>query len=109
MTRQPLTLDQLVDAVADLTWVPGWNLSVHPTEHEGPLLRITALGIPDSRKPGHTIDLGVDSHIPPVTTVAELHRWLCWRLVRLASHEAREWLRGPDGQPVFDPHQKTRP
>lgn len=82
-----LSHDQLVAAVADLSWYPGWNLTVHHTEHEGSVLRITAT-VPNSYSPDETVDLGVDSHIPPVDTIVELHRWV-------------------DGKALFDPHQPT--
>jgi hypothetical protein len=93
-------------ALAGLVYKNGWTFSVYTDEWEGPHIFIVAR-LPNSYKPSETLDVGVRSAIPPMETVADFHRWLMWRIIRIESHEAREFLRySHGGGPVFDPHKE---
>lgn len=98
----PLTTDQLQAALAEVTYRPGWSFSLSEHRWEGTKIRILA-EVRNSNRPDETITLGIDSFVPPMSTVAQFHQWLIYRLIRIESHEAREWLREHD-QPLFNPH-----
>ena len=84
-----------------MTYYPGWKFSVTETV-EGPRLRILTR-LPDSYNPNETVDLGIDSHLPPMPDEDYLKTWILDRLKRIAIHETCEWLR-VDGKLVLDPH-----
>jgi hypothetical protein len=100
-----LTFAQVRAEVAKLVYRPGWTFTVEERGFEDPWLRILATGVMDAYDPACTLDLGIDSPIPPMADVDALHRWLIWRLERVESHEAREWFR-VDGVVLFDPHRQ---
>lgn len=86
-----------------LSYKPGWEITAHEDPFEGQKVRIIAPGLPDSYRPGETIDLGVESYLPPLENLPELQRWLFWRLRRIEVHEAMEFFK-VDGELVWDPH-----
>jgi hypothetical protein len=98
-----LTVGQVRDEVARVEYKPDWWLTVEERGFEDPWLRVLAV-VPDATNPGQSIDLGIDSPIPPMADTDALHRWLIWRLGRVESHESREFYR-VDGFPLFDPHR----
>jgi hypothetical protein len=102
-----LTVGQVRAEVARVSYRPGWSLTVEERGFEDPWLRVLALDVGDAANPGQSIDLGVDSPIPPMADVDALHRWLVWRLGRIESHESREFYR-VGGFPLFDPHRGER-
>lgn len=101
-----MTLAEVQAALTDIQYRPGWTFtaSEHPFG-EGLMVRIVA-PVPNAYRPNETTVLGVDSYLPPIRDVADLHRWLLWRLTRIEVHEAQEWLR-IDGRPIFDPHAEA--
>lgn len=98
-----LTLHEVQTELARITYKPGWTLKARQSMFEGVVLRIVAEGLINSYRPKETIDIGIDSFLPPVESVEQLHSWLAWRLDRIESHESREWLKR-DGRVLFDPH-----
>lgn len=99
-----LSTAEICDRVAQMTYRPGWTLSVYENGFEDPHLEILAVDVPNSYRPGSTLDLRISSSIPPMDSIEQLDRWVMWRLERVESHEAREWLQ-IDGRPLFDPHR----
>jgi hypothetical protein len=97
-----LPLEDIRAHLGRITYRPGWTFEAYEDEHEGYKLRILA-PVENSYRPGETVDLGIDSFLPPLETTHELETWLAWRLRRIESHESREWLRR-DGQLISDPH-----
>lgn len=87
-----------------LTYRPGWELFIAQGEYEGPQLVIRA-EVEDSYNPGQRVPLDIHTPLPPFATLRQFDRWLLWRLSRVAVHEEMEWLHGPDGKPLFDPHR----
>lgn len=99
-----ITTEDLRAALASVTYHEGWSFKVEESRHEGPRLRIEVVGVPDSRKAGRTVDLGIESYLPPFRDVEAFLDWLLWRLQRIASHEVREFLYYR-GAHVSDPHR----
>jgi hypothetical protein len=97
-----LTRTDLERELGHITYKPGFRFGLFEHPYEGTWLRIDAI-VPNSTKDG-TIDLRIDVPIPPLTTVADLHRWLKWRLTRHEIHEACEWFK-VDGVAPYDPHE----
>lgn len=100
-----LTLEQLRDEIARVSYRDGWTFEVRRTRWEGPVL-VVRTRQPDSRADDEDVDLGIVSHIPPMPTSGDFRLWLLWRVLRIASHEAREFLRY-DGVPIDDPHSEA--
>lgn len=103
LAAEYLTAADLRAALAAVTYRDGWSFTLAESRHEGPLLRITVAGEPDSRHPGATVDLGIDTYVPPFRDVPAFLDWLLWRLQRVASHEVREFL-CYRGALISDPH-----
>jgi hypothetical protein len=99
------TSDRLATELTWYSYRPGWALTVFDHPWDGPTLRVVAR-VEDSYRPGSMIDLGIDSLIPPMFSSEQFETWLAWRLIRVESHECREWLK-KDGKPVFNPHPET--
>lgn len=106
MSRPPLLPPaELAAILADHTWWPGWDLSLTSDPHLGLMLRVVGT-VPDRADPdGRTVDLGIDTRIPPgaMRSAADFGEWLLWRLEEIVIHEAREGLRY-HGRLVSDPH-----
>lgn len=100
-----LTFEQLQDEIARVTYRDGWTLAVERTRWEGAVL-VVSTRQPDSRADSGFTDLRIVSHIPPMHASGDFRWWLLWRVLRIASHEAREFLRY-DGAPIDDPHEET--
>lgn len=94
----------LAAEIAQFSYRPGWQFSLCYDEFLGPMLRIIA-PVQDGYNPGSTIDLGINSRLPP--DVCEDHtrlgRWLLHRLCEVEVHECREMLRR-GAHLVSDPH-----
>jgi hypothetical protein len=105
--RLMLTLADVQARLAELTYRPGWDITAYQGAFEGPRLRISAL-VPDSYNPGSTVPLDIRVPLPVQAwdTVGQFDRWLLWRLQAVEVHECMEWLHGPDGRPLFDPHRE---
>lgn len=87
-----LGIDDLRRVLSECTYRTGWSFSIYEHPFEGYHLRILA-PVEDSYHPGQTIDLGINSPIPPMHSEQAFEQWLAWRLNRIESHEAREWFR----------------
>jgi len=92
--------------LARVSYKPGWRFEAHDTEFEGPFVRIL-VDVPDSYNPGEATTLGINS-IVAVNDTDELDRWLINRIIRIESHEAREFYKR-DGKIIFDPHSEGEP
>lgn len=97
-----LTVAEIRNYLGLLEYKPGWCFTAYEGAFEGPHIVIQAK-MPNAYHPDEDIILDIHSPLPPMADVEQLHRWLVWRLCRIESHEAREWLR-KDGRPLFDPH-----
>lgn len=102
-----LTTEQIRAHLGRLTYKPGWSFEVRDAAWEGPFVRIL-VEVEDSYSPGATTILGINSFIPAVTSPEALEHWLLQRIIRIESHEAREFFKR-DGQVVFDPHADGQP
>lgn len=81
---------------------PGWSVIVYQDRFLGPSVRFTGTE-PNSYQPGETVDLGVDSPVPPCRDRQAFTGWLLWRWCEIWVHEARETMW--DGEKlVSDPH-----
>jgi hypothetical protein len=97
-----ITVAHMARHLARLTYRPGWTFQVYGGRHEGPHVVIRAT-LMDSTRPDRTVDIRVDSALPPFDSLEHFERWLLWRLEIIESHECREWFKR-DGVPVCDPH-----
>lgn len=87
-----------------VSYKPGWSIVFRMGRFEGHHATIRAV-LPDAYDPDKTTSLVVECFLSPndVATEESLMAWLVYRLARLETHEAREFLR-LDGVPLFDPH-----
>jgi hypothetical protein len=90
-----------------LTYKDGWRFLLYVTPWEGPFVRIE-VDVEDSYNPGETTTLGVNSFLPPMESTDQLESWLMARIIRIESHEAREFFKR-DGEVIFDPHAEGEP
>lgn len=99
-----LTVEQMRAILDGLTYRPGWTMSIEENEHEGPYLRVVG-ETKNTYNENEDIDLGINTYLSPNDRRGEdaFLDFLVWRLVRIESHEAREWLRR-DGVAIADPH-----
>ena len=97
-----LSYEEIKDHLASIQYKPGWTWNVEIDPWEGLYIRFL-ISVEDSYSPGQTVDLGFSSWLPPMTNRKQLDLWLQWRIWRLESHEAREFMRR-DNRPIFDPH-----
>lgn len=93
-------LRQVVDGV---TYRPGWKFSVLEHEYEGPLICIETR-VPHRDNPDTDTVLRIKSPLPWFDTDKQFLHWLLWRLLRIESHECREFFLYC-GQRVVDPHE----
>lgn len=102
--NQISTIQQIEDELKKITYRDGWKFSVYEGAFEGQHMTIEAT-VPDSVELGKTVDLRIETPIPPLKTIEDFHLWLIKRLIRIESHEAREWFK-VNGIPIFYPHMK---
>lgn len=85
---------------------PGsWLIYVYDDEFLGPYLRLVGR-IPDNTCGTRTIDIGIDSRIPPCRTVADYLNWFLHRWIEVWIHEAREQFTY-NGKLWSDPHAEV--
>lgn len=99
-----MSTEEIRAEVARVSYRPGWTFTVEERGFEDPWLRIVA-PVPNAYDPAQTIDLGIDSPLPPMADTDQLHSWLIWRICRIETHEAREFFK-IDGFVQFDPHRQ---
>lgn len=98
-----LTFGEIQAAVAELSWAPGWHLMA--TRDRNDRTELLIFGTPrNAYRPDETVNGWIAPPIPPLATIADLHEWVAQQVIRVATHEALEWLQGSDGKPLFDPH-----
>lgn len=102
-----LSADQITALVARMSYRPGWELSVFIDPWEGPVFRVVA-EIDNAYRPGETVELRINSRIPPCRDEDALIEWIMWRLLQIESHEAREFYR-LDNAMIYDPHDPVEP
>lgn len=102
-----LSLEEIRDELAHYSYRPGWRLGVFADPWEGPVFRLVA-EVPDAFHPDQTVQLRINSRMPPMRSGHDLAIWLSWRLQQVEIHESREWLRR-DGEQPFDPHDPPEP
>lgn len=81
-------------------------MQVYEGRFEGPHLRIT-ITTPNAYSDDNDADLvvlDIHSPIPPMQDKGQLADWLLWRLLRIESHECREFFK-VKGLTYADPHQ----
>lgn len=100
-----LTTAELQDIAGHVTYRPGWSIRVRDGRYEGQHVVITTV-VPDAYDPARQVELDVHSPLPPMRDRTAFLDWLLWRVQRVESHEAREWLR-VDGQCWSDPHAEN--
>lgn len=97
-----LTIDELRSELNKVTYRPGWKFTLYPHPYEGMWLSIMA-ELPDAHHPGKTTVVNIKTAVPPIPDVTYFHEWLLHRLIRVESHEAREFYR-VGGETFRDPH-----
>lgn len=96
-----LSLEEIRDELAQLSYKDGWSWTVHEDPYEGPYIRLIGT-VPDTHS-NDTINLGITTWLPPMPSRHYVAHWLFWRLERIENHECREFLKR-NGKIVFDPH-----
>jgi len=102
MNDARMSVQAMREHLARVSYQPGCRLEIRECPFEGPYLWIVAT-TQDTTNPDTTIDLGVQTFIPPMRTLGQFNDFIEHRLRRLAVHEHLEWLR-LDGEPLYDPH-----
>jgi hypothetical protein len=97
-----LTTTELQNHLSTISYMPGWLIDVYDGAYEGQHCVIRTR-LEDSYNPGEMVELDIHSMLPPMRTTEDFEQWLLWRLMRIATHEVREWLK-KDGKPIVDPH-----
>lgn len=100
-----ITVDHMRAILEEITYRPGWTMAIKEDQHEGPYLRVIA-PTKNSYDESADLDLGINSYLSPNDRADEraFVNFLIWRLERIESHEAREWLKR-NGKAIFDPHE----
>jgi hypothetical protein len=97
-----LTLDQMQSRLNLMTYKPGWEMHITQGAFEGPHLQIIAT-LEDSVEKGKISTFDVHSSIPPMLSQQQFDLYILDRLMRIETHEAREWLQ-IDNKALFYPH-----
>jgi hypothetical protein len=109
LTEAPqfLSAEQVQAEVARFSYRPGWTLSTFVDPFEGVVFRVVA-DVPNGYRPDESVQLRINSRMPPMQTADQLAHWILWRICQIELHEAREWLRR-DGEMLYDPHDPVEP
>lgn len=100
--KQFLTIREMQDEMAKITYRKGWTFYVTQGAFEGAHLEIFAW-LDDSVNLGKKMLFNPQIPIPPYRDIEDFRLWLIYRLIRIESHEAREFFK-VDGVPIFYPH-----
>ena len=98
----PLTVPDLQALLDVVTYKPGWRFELYDGRMEGPHVAIWTQVL-DAYDPETTTVLDVHSMLPPMRSAEQFYDWLLWRICRIETHEAREFLRVA-GAVYDDPH-----
>lgn len=108
--------EALAQVVADATYKDGWTLRLayidRPTEHyagsQG-LTLIIASTVPDSVRPGQTVDVEHWLAVPPTSWErAAWVRWVLDQIILVETHEAMEFYAINGKKPYFPAHGPGR-
>lgn len=99
-----LGLDDLRRVFAEFTYRPGWTFTVWLHPQEGPHVTIDA-DVDDAFHPDEMVHLSIHSPLPPFRNEQAVEDWLLWRLTRIETHEASEFLRR-SGRQIRNPHDE---
>lgn len=99
-----LTLQQMQERLAQMTYRPGWKMRIYEGHTEGPMFELKA-NVDDSVVKGNMAPLEIYSPIPPQVSYESFYLWVFWRLRRIEVHECGEFLQ-LDGSPIFFPHRE---
>lgn len=97
-------LEELSLILSQVTAFPGWTFKLYYDKWEGLGIRMEALML-DSRHPGKMTVSGINSPLPPMQGADQLINWIAWRILRIQSHEVREWVK-VNGVIWSDPHNE---
>lgn len=97
-----LSFYSLKEAIAKFSYKPGWTFTVYEDPYEGSHIQI-AVSTPDAFHPEQDVVLDIHSPLPPMFDDRQLKAWMLWRLLRIETHECREWLRFK-GEQIINPH-----
>lgn len=100
-----LTLKQMQERLAQMTYREGWKMEIYQGHTEGAHFHLHAK-VEDSVNKGETVDLDIHSVIPAQVSFQSFDLWISERLRRIEIHESMEWLQ-VDGKAVFDPHREN--
>jgi hypothetical protein len=95
-------LSAVEKALGAVTYKPGWRIRPFLHEFEGVWLAIT-YDDANTYRPDEPWSVRVNSPVPPVYDNEAFWLWLQHRLIRIETHECREWFR-VGGKPFRDPH-----
>lgn len=96
------SIGRVREALKMVTYRPGWSIRAYEHEFEGVWLAISYDDI-NAYNPSEPWPACVRTPVPAVRTYDAFFEWLLHRLIRIESHEAREWFR-ISGKPLSDPH-----
>jgi hypothetical protein len=102
--NQYLELDDLRRIFAGFSYRPGWAFFVWLHPQEGLHVTIEA-DVDNAYDPGASVHLNIHSPLPPFRNEQAVEDWLLWRLTRIETHEASEFLRR-DGRQIRNPHDE---
>lgn len=97
-----LTVQQMRERAAKYSYRKGWTIEVREGAFEGSHLEITCR-LDDSVELGKTTEFRVNSSIPPQLSIEQFDLYILNRLLRIESHECREWFK-LDGKSLYYPH-----
>ncbi len=87
-----LTVQQMQERAAQYTYRKGWTIEVREGVFEGAHLEIVCL-LEDSVEIGKMTEFRVNSSIPPQLSIQQFDLFILNRLLRIESHECREWFK----------------
>jgi hypothetical protein len=95
---------QLENALAKVTYMPGWSLSiVEPDSIQGVMLFIHGY-VPNAYDDNGEVELRIFTPIPTMFSELGFYTWVMSRLKAVVLHELCEWFR-VDGKLFIDPHR----
>lgn len=97
-----LTIQQMQERLNRMTYKEGWTIKLYQGAFEGAHLQITA-ELDDSVELGKKTVFDVHDMMPPMLSIEQFDLYIIDRLMRIETHEAREWLK-LDGKSLFYPH-----
>lgn len=99
-----LSVKEINDHLALLSYKPGWKFTAYQGRWEGMHVVITTV-VDDAFKPGEKVTLDVNCFLShnDIESTDTLEKWLAYRLARIEVHEMREFLKKA-GKVIDSPH-----